>query len=242
MVTTTSTPCVTQVQCTMIESRLAVQPCWLVLPAAGLSKKEVLSEGVHVLAAFDQLADFVRTNTPPGQTPVVVGHQGFELLFKQVEQCLQRAAVAAAAAGQSGTTSSSTSITESSCSSSGGGDTIVANSSTSTSSRGKGRRRRSILEHVVKVDPIASDDSSSTINSTGHQHLSWPQEWMFLDTYVMAHVMLSLLPEQQGAIGQALRKKLLPGLYTLQQAEGVSSQRLKPRGDSLSACAELPER
>jgi hypothetical protein len=59
--------------------------------AAGLSKEEVLSEGVHVLAAFEQLVNFVHSNTLPGQTPVIVGHQGLELLFKHVEQCLQRA-------------------------------------------------------------------------------------------------------------------------------------------------------
>lgn len=68
--------------------------CW---HAAGLSKEEVLSEGLHVLVAFEQLVEFVHSHTPPGQTPVIVAHRGFNLVFRHVEQCLQRAAAAAAA-------------------------------------------------------------------------------------------------------------------------------------------------
>jgi hypothetical protein len=202
-----------------------------------------------VLAAFEQLVEFVHTNTPSGQTPVIVGHQGFELLFKHVEQCMQRAAAATAAATPTavadsdseslGPTSRSTNVMGGSSSSSSRlAAPVLDGTSTMSSSRGKGRRRRAALESLVTAGSTAPG-SSRTNSSKGYQHSSWPQEWMFLDTYVMAHVLLSLLPEEQGATGQALRQKLLTGLYTLHQAEGVSSQRMKARGDSLSAFADL---
>ena len=114
----------------------------------------MLSEGVHVLAAFEQLITFVHSNTLPGQTPVIVGHQGYELLFKHVEQCLERAA--AATAGPPGHSSSSTSVMGCSGSSSAGGSAI--STSSTGSSRGRRYRRRSGPGPIVKA-PTAPDNN-----------------------------------------------------------------------------------
>lgn len=162
-----------------------------------------------LLAAFDQLVDFVHANTPPGQTPVIVGHQGFELSFKHVEQYMRRVAAAAGTSGRGGPTSSNTGLI--------GGSTTDLNSSSSTASTstssGKGRRRRVA---PVAADPSTPNTSSST-SSKGYQHSSWPQDWMFLDTYVMAQVLQSLPPSHdtrgEAVTGSTLQQMLRRCLY-----------------------------
>lgn len=207
--------------------------------AAGLSREEVLSKGVNVLAAFDQLVDFVHANTPPGQTPVIVGHQGFELSFKHVEQYMRRVAAAAGTSGRGGPTSSNTGLI--------GGSTTDLNSSSSTastsSSSGKGRRRRVA---PVAADPSTPNTSSST-SSKGYQHSSWPQDWMFLDTYVMAQVLQSLPPSHdtrgEAFTGSTLQQMLRRCLYKQRPPAGYEFEDVhmpevdKPRDDSLGAYA-----
>jgi hypothetical protein len=104
----------------------------------------------------------------------------------------------------------------SSGSSSAGGSAI--STSSIGSSRGRRYRRSSTLGPIVKA-PTAPDNSSSIINIKGYQHSlvhsSWPQEWMFLDTDVMAKVLLMLCPSQPWDDQLDMRKKLYYGLFTL---------------------------
>jgi hypothetical protein len=85
----------------------------------------------------------VHSHTMPGQMPVIVGHQGFELLYKHAEQCLQRAV--AATAVQEGRSSTSSVM--------GGSSADVNSTSTISSSRGRGRRRRS-ARRSLRLAPV----------------------------------------------------------------------------------------